>query len=90
MDTAKSIFLAISIILFVIGMWPIAILTGTICITLMVVANIQRKKELQELKEENQELKAEMQKLRQEQEQAQTVRRAIEKSERKKAEEKER
>lgn len=76
MDTAKSIFLAISIILLTIGAWPIAILTVTVSITLAIVAGIQRKKELQELKTEIQRLRQELAE--------QAVQRAMDKAEQRK------
>lgn len=52
MDTAKSILLATTIILFAIGMWPTAILTAVAAITLSEVINHQRKKQFMELKSE--------------------------------------
>lgn len=73
MDTAKNIFLAISIILLAIGAWPIALLTSTVCLTLAVVADIQKKKEFQTLQ-------AEVRKLREDLERLQTVQRVVDKA----------
>lgn len=79
MKTGKSIFLATAIILFALGLWPLAILAATVGLTLSIVDSIQSKKHLQELETENQEL-------RQELEQAQAVRRAMDKAEKREKE----
>lgn len=73
MKIAKSIFWAVTIILFAIGAWPLSILTATVGLTLSIVDSIQTKKKLQDLEAENQKLQAELQ--------AQTVRRAMDAAE---------
>ena len=69
MKTAKSIFLAISIILFAIGMWPLAIPVAIIYLIVAIISNKQQKEENQELKEictslhqQNSDAQAELQK----------------------------
>ena len=74
MDTAKSIFLAISIILLAIGAWPIAMLTGTVSITLAIIVSIQKEKQFKELE-------AKVEYLAKKLEAEQAVRRAMDKAE---------
>ncbi len=74
MNTTKNISLAISIILLAFGAWPIALITATVCVTLSIITDTQRRKEFQELQ-------TEVRKLREDLEQLQTVRRAMDKVE---------
>lgn len=74
MNATKNISLAISIILLAFGAWPIALITATVCVTLSIITDTQRRKEFQELQ-------TEVQKLREDLEQLQTVRRAMDKAE---------
>lgn len=57
METTKSILIAITIILFAIGGWPIAVLTAVAALTLSEVISYQRKKQFLELKAEVENLK---------------------------------
>ena len=52
MDTTKTILLAITIILFALGAWPIAILSAVVVITLSEVINYQRKQQLEKIESE--------------------------------------
>jgi len=52
MDTTKNILLAITIILFALGAWPIAILSAVVVITLSEVINYQRKQQLEKIESE--------------------------------------
>lgn len=61
MDIAKNVLLAITIILFIFGAWPIAILTAVATLTLSEVINYQRKKQLEKIEAEIKELKEERQ-----------------------------
>lgn len=49
MDTAKNVLLAITIILFALGAWPLAILSAVSVLTLSEVINYQRKKQLEKI-----------------------------------------
>lgn len=49
MDTIRSISLAITIILFALGIWPVAIVTAIVALTLSEVVNFQKKKQFEEL-----------------------------------------
>lgn len=52
MDTTRSILLATTIILFAIGLWPVAGITAIAALTLSEVVNHQRKKQFMDLKSE--------------------------------------
>lgn len=57
MDAIRIILLVTTVILFILGAWPISIITITIYATLTVVKNIDEKKKLQNLQEEIEQLK---------------------------------
>lgn len=57
MDAIRIILLVATVILFILGAWPISIITITIYATLTVVKNIDEKKKLQNLQEEIEQLK---------------------------------
>ena len=60
MNTTKSNLLAVTIILFALGLWPVALITAIVAITLAEVISHQTKKQIQELKTEIQKLREEL------------------------------
>lgn len=75
MDTARSIFLAGTIILFAIGMWPLATISAVVSLTLSEVVNIQKKKQFEELEKKVETLEKKI-------DGQEAVRRAMERAER--------
>lgn len=63
MDATRSVLLAISIILFAMGAWPIAILTMTVFITMSTLKSSSEKKNYQALVDEINSLKNRVEKL---------------------------
>lgn len=63
MNTTKNISLAISIILLAFGAWPIALITATVCVTLSIITDTQRRKEFQELQAEVRKLREDLERL---------------------------
>lgn len=57
MDVARNILLVATAILFLIGAWPISIITITIFLTLTVVKNLEEKKKFQNMQTEIEQLK---------------------------------
>lgn len=57
MDMARTILLVATVILFLIGAWPISIITITIFLTLTVVKNLENKKKFQNMQTEIEQLK---------------------------------
>ena len=57
MDMARNILLVATVILFLIGAWPISIITITIFLTLTVVKNLEDKKKFQNMQTEIEQLK---------------------------------
>lgn len=57
MDMARTILLVATVILFLIGAWPISIITITIFLTLTVVKNLEDKKKFQNMQAEIEQLK---------------------------------
>lgn len=57
MDMARTILLVATVILFLIGAWPISIITITIFLTLTVVKNLEDKKKFQNMQTEIEQLK---------------------------------
>ena len=57
MDMARTILLVATVILFLIGAWPISIITITIFLTLTVVKNLEDKKKFQDMQTEIEQLK---------------------------------
>lgn len=80
MTTAQAVLLTCTIFLFIMGAWPIALITATIFITLFIINACKKDQnqnallsEIEELKRENQKLRAELAE--------QAVRRAMDKAE---------
>lgn len=77
MDITRSIFLATTIILFALGIWPLALITAIVTLTLSEVVNVQKKKQFEKLE-------AKVEALEQKLEAEQVVKRAMENAERNK------